>query len=376
MKKWDEILEKRWVSNAAAVCSGVILYMLLAHFGSVMDFFKNMGNTIAPIVVGIILAYLIDPIALFFENGIFRKIKKEKNRRSISVILALVAVIMLIVLFFISIIPSIVESITGIFNNADDYSQKINDIVAEINSWNMGFNLDLSSLSGYVEELLNDIIDYVSANLTNILNVSKNIGSSVLNVAIGFILCIYFLTGKKSLVDGFNRLRDAAMPAQTIRKHNDFWSRCHNILIHYIGYDLFDGFLVGFANAIIMIILKMPYVSLISVIVGVTNLLPTFGPLIGLVMGSIILLLSGPVYLLWFVIISLIIQTIDGYVLKPLLFGDAFGVPPVWTLIAIVLGGKMFGVVGIILAIPFAAVLTFLYHESFLPWLRNRRKPN
>lgn len=374
MKKWEDFFEKRWVSNVVAVCFGVILYMLLSNFNSVLTFFKNVGKTIAPIVVGAILAYLIDPVSLFFECRIFKKIKKETTRRSISVILSLIVVILLIVLFFISVIPSLVDSITGIFENTDNYTQKINDIVAKINSWNMGFNLDLSSLSIYVEELLNEVINYVSANLANILNVSRDIGSSVLNVAVGFILCIYFLTGKKSLIDGFNELREAAMPAQTIKKHNDFWTRCHNILIHYIGYDLLDGLLVGFANAIVMMILKMPYVSLISVIVGVTNLLPTFGPLIGMVMGSIILLLSGPVYMLWFIILSLILQTIDGYVLKPLLFGDAFGVMPVWTLIAIVLGGKLFGVAGIILAIPFTAVLTFLYHESFLPWLKSRKK--
>ena len=112
-----------------------------------------------------------------------------------------------------------------------------------------------------------------------------------------------------------------------------------------------------------MLIMGMPYAGVISLVVGVTNLAPTFGPIFGAVVGGIILVLVNPWYMLWFLIFTAILQTLDGYVIKPKLFGDTLGVSSLWILIAIVVGGRMFGVVGILLAIPFAAIVEFLAQD-------------
>ena len=140
---------------------------------------------------------------------------------------------------------------------------------------------------------------------------------------------------------------------------------------------MLDAIGVGVVNAIFMLVAGLPNVALISVIVGVANLLPTFGPIAGGIIGAFLLFLEDPMYALLFVIFTLILQTIDGYVVKPKLFGDSMGLPSVLTLIAIVIGGKLFGPVGVLLSIPTAAVLSILYSESLLPWLtrkKNERK--
>jgi predicted PurR-regulated permease PerM len=116
----------------------------------------------------------------------------------------------------------------------------------------------------------------------------------------------------------------------------------------------------------------MAYVPLVSVLVGVTNLLPTFGPLIGGVLGAFILLMSNPWHSVWFIVFTIFLQTLDGYYIKPKLFGDTLGVSPVWILITIIVGGKMFGIIGVLLAIPFAAIFTFIYQE----FIMNRLEKN
>lgn len=374
MKKWEKILEKRWVANLVAICGGVLLYMLLSNFDILAEKVGSVFKILSPIIIGLVIAYLIDPIAVFIEQKILRKIKNEKSRWSISVILAIICVIVLITLFIIGLVPSLRDSFYKLNSNVETYAANIESVMEKVNDWgeNLNLKLNLSTITDYIENATDNLLNYIAQNMTVILNTSQDIGTSLFNGIIGFILGIYFLFGKKSLIAGGDELRRSALREQTYKKHNDFWKRCHEIFIQYIGYSVLDGLLVGIVNAVVMLILQMPYVALTSVIVGVTNLLPTFGPIIGAVIGSFILFLNRPAYALWFLILTIILQTIDGYILKPKLFGGSLGIPAVWTLIAIIIGGKLFGVIGIFLAIPFAAVLSFLYKERFLPWLKNR----
>ena len=153
----------------------------------------------------------------------------------------------------------------------------------------------------------------------------------------------------------------------------NFMARCNNILVRYIVFSLFDGVIVGGANAIFMAICGMQYVGLVSVVCGVTNLIPSFGPVIGAVIGGFILLLVNPWHALLFLGFTAVLQTLDGYVIKPKLFGDSLGVSGLLILISIVLFGNIFGVVGILLAIPLAAIIDFTYEEGILPLLEMRR---
>lgn len=376
MKKWEEILEKRWVANLVAVCGGVLLYMLLDNFGIISEKVVAIFRMLSPIIVGLVMAYLIDPIAKFFDQKVFRMLKDESRRWGLSVIFAIFFVMILIILFIISLVPSLIDSFNLLVANLENYAANIDGIIAKINALGIPLNLKLNlvDIIEYIEDTTDDLLNYIVKNMNVILKTSQNIGVSLFNGAVGFIFGIYFLLGKKNLLAGGNELRQAAMKEQTFQKHNEFWNRCHEIFIRYIGYNLLDGMIVGVVNGIVMLILQMPYVTLISVVVGVTNLLPTFGPIIGAVIGAFILVLNRPVYALWFLILTIVLQTIDGYVLKPKMFGGSMGIPPVWTLIAIIIGGKLFGVMGIFLAIPVAAVISFLYKERFLPWLKNRKQ--
>ena len=138
--------------------------------------------------------------------------------------------------------------------------------------------------------------------------------------------------------------------------------------------SLLDALIIGSANAVFMTVTGMPYVGLISVVVGVTNLIPNFGPIVGGAIGAFILILIKPMSALGFVIFCLLLQTVDGYILKPRLFSGSLGVSGLLILSSTIVLGNMFSVLGILLSIPTAAVLSFLYHDYLLPWLKKRKE--
>ena len=131
---------------------------------------------------------------------------------------------------------------------------------------------------------------------------------------------------------------------------------------------------MGVLNAVFLLITRAPNVALISVICGITNLAPIFGPIVGGVLGAFILVLNKPWYALAFIIFTIVLQTVDGYVIKPKLFGNTLGVPSIWILISLVVGGRMFGVWGVLLAIPFAAIFDFVYKDMIYKALEKRKE--
>ena len=154
---------------------------------------------------------------------------------------------------------------------------------------------------------------------------------------------------------------------------NNFLYKSNIICSRYIVYNLIDALIVGGANAVFMTITGMQYVGLISFAVALTNLVPTFEPMVGLVIGGFVLLIVNPVHTLMFVIFTLILQLCDGYIIKPRLFGNSLGVSGLWILIGVIVGGNMFGVIGILLAVPCVAIMVLIYETYLLPGLEKRK---
>ena len=283
-------------------------------------------------------------------------------------------VLTLLTVFIGTLIPNLISSISMLMDNADTYYATIEKAVDYVNSLGFGLHIDLSAIEASVRNWLGDFVNNLSNNLSSILNTTKDIGTVLLNIVIGVILAVYILFSKKYLLNGLQRLRKAILTPKRYESNTRFWNRCHDIFTQYIGCNIIDAMIIGISNAIFMLILGMPYVPLVSFVVGVANLIPTFGPIIGGAIGALVLVLVKPSYALWFLIFTIGIQILDAYVIKPRLFSSSIGLAPVWTLIAITVGGNLFGIVGILLAIPVAAILTFIYDERFVPWLQKKSK--
>ena len=380
MKKIDKLVKNRKVIYALTalaagiLCAVAIFFIVFANSDSISGFFEGAARVLAPIIIGLVLAYIIDPFAKFFETKIFVKIKNENLRRTLSAVIALILVLALLIVFIGTLIPSLISSISMLMDNADTYYATIENAVNQINSLGFGLHIDLSAIEASVRNWLDDFVKNLSQNLSSILSATKDIGSVLLNILIGLILAVYILFSKKYLVSGLRRLRKAIFTPKQYESNTRFWNRCHDIFTQYIGCNIIDALIIGVSNAIFMLILGMPYVPLVSFVVGIANLIPTFGPIIGGAIGALVLVLVKPSYALWFLIFTVGIQILDAYVIKPRLFSSSIGLAPVWTLVAITVGGNLFGIIGILLAIPVAAILTFIYDERFVPWLERKSK--
>ncbi|MCR4903172.1 MAG: AI-2E family transporter, partial [Butyrivibrio sp.] len=349
--------------------------MLLSNIGVILGGFSAVYSFIRPVALGIVIAYIVNPMAKFFENGLFKKIKNNNTKWKLSVAATLIAIILAISLLFVALVPQLADSISTFISNLGGYVESTQQLLEEfqISHGEGMLHSEFKSLADFVGKILDGIGNTLTGNMDSVVSSSMNAGRGLFDGFIAFILAIYLLLDKKRLSNGFSRIMKLILKEKSYNNSAEFLSRCNDILIRYISFDIVDGIIVGVVNAIFMLIAGLPYSILISVIVGLTNLAPTFGPIVGCVIGALILVLVNPWYAVWFIIFTIILQTIDGYILKPRLFGESLGVSPLMILVSIVLGGRLFGVVGILLAIPFAAIFDFVWKDFILKKLEERK---
>ena len=363
MKFNKDMLGKNWIPYTVATCSAVVVYLLLSHIGNIWHGITVVFGFISPVFGGIILAYLIDALVVFFEKKVFKKISSDKRRRLVSLVVAMLLLLAFLVTLALTLIPQVFESVRVLVNNLGGYVRSLQDTFDQPVLTFGKFRLDISTLIQYGEGMLERLALTLRENIGRVLDASVNIGKGFFNGVICVILAIYFLMSKEQLLEVIKKAMWQHMDEQKFRRLSLVGRQCNRILISYIACDLFDGLIVGVANFIFMTVFGMPYGVLVSVFVGLTNLLPTFGPIIGGAIGAFILLLANPGHMVWFLVFTVILQTIDGYIIKPHLFGDSLGVPPLWVLVSVIVGGRIFGVWGIMLAIPFAAITDFVFRD-------------
>lgn len=375
MDRIKEYISQHWGVYSLTAIVGVVTFLALSHLGDIFSWIKWGINLMSPIFIGIIIAYLVDLIVVFFERKVFKKMKNARAKNIISVVISIVIVLAVITSFCWFVLPELISGVTRFISDAKNYTHIIEENLIKLDEYAKRYGIDLGA-SNWTESAYTGIGTWISvftASLSATLNTVMSVGAVLLNVLVGAILAVYFLIGKRRIFMGVAKFRHSYLTDAQYRKHSLFLRRCLDIFSKYISYTILDAIGVGIVNAVFMLIAGMPNVALVSVVVGVTNLLPTFGPIAGGIIGAFLLFIEDPMYAVVFVIFTLVLQTIDGYVVKPKLFGDSMGLPSVLTLIAIVMGGKLFGPVGILLAIPSAAVLSILYSESLLPWLERRK---
>ena len=376
MGRIKKALSNRWGAYTIAAIAGVVAYMILNNLPAVSAWLSSAMSVISPIIIGAIIAYLIDLLVVFFDTKAFKKIQQPKFRYALSVVVSITVVLLALGLFFWLVLPEMINSITHFMNNTQNYATNIEDKLKDLDKFaeNYGIHLNTTNWTANLKEQAEVMISDVSHNLNMAMDILRGVWNVALNIFIGLILSVYFIAGKKRLFRGIDKLRRAMLTDEQYKKHTDFLKRSNAIFSKYISFTILEAIGVGIANAIFMLIAGLPNVVLISVLVGFTNILPTFGPIVGCIMGSFVLVLEDPMYAVAFIIFTCILQTIDGYVVKPHLFGDSLGIPAVISLISIIIGGKLFGPIGILISIPFTAVMAILYHESLLPYLEKRKK--
>lgn len=372
--KFRKALDQPWAAMTFAACAGVVLFVLLSHLGLIGKGLVKLYGFVEPVFIGLVIAYVTDPLVVFYEEHVFRKVGRKNIRRGLSVAATYLSIVVFIALILVSLIPQLISSVRLFISNLDSYSSAFNVLMKDLTDWAASHNVDISKYTSVGSDIVGLITSSLPQSVDGILNKTITYGKNVFDAVIAIIIAIYFLMDKTRLLRGGHRLWRAIVSEGSYRRSSNFLVRCNEIMIRFIVFDLLDGLIIGCANAAFMLVAGYPYLPLISIVVGVTNLAPTFGPIVGAVIGAGILLLVNPWYALVFLIFTIALQTVDGYVIKPKLFGNTLGVPSIGILIAIIVFGRMFGAVGVLLSIPVAAILDYIYKDGILPKLESRKE--
>ena len=362
--KLDKLKQKKWYAGAVVACIGVAFYVLLTHLGTVLGALGTFLGYFKAVIVAFVIAYILNPPVKFFYYLVFRKIKSPKTRWSVSVIAAVLTALLLLVLLIGMLIPQLVDSVTTFSSNFDRYAMSLQEMVT---GGPLGNFVDAEQLDTLLDNSLGSISGFVSTNAEKLLSIAADSGKQILSTLISIIIAVYVLLEKKTVSAGIWRLVRALFSIETTENIMDFVLRCDVILVSFISQSLIDALIIGAANAIFMLVCRLPYIGLVSVVVAVTNLVPNFGPIIGAIIGGFILLLVNPTGALIFLAFCVVLQFCDAYIIKPKLFSNSLGVSGLLILVSTIVLGNMFGILGILLAIPVAAILSFLYRDYFLP---------
>ena len=369
MRKFND---KPWYPLAIAISIGVVLFVVLTNLRPILFSLGNLVKFFMPVIMAVVIAYIVNPLTKLYERIFYGKSEERKKRHPLSNILAFVTFILLLVLILFMLIPQLFSSIVFLADHLDEYLAAARELLK-----NLGFAGKIEGLEEILNSsgaLLKKVLEMLSNNMDSIISGTASVGKSLFNWVIAFILSIYVIGEKENLRNGMKRLSAALIPNARYEKFSDFIRKCDVILEQYVTHNFLDSLIVGIANAIFMLICRMPYVGLVTVVVALTNLIPTFGPIIGWVIGAFLLILIKPWYALAFTLFTFALQSADAYVIKPKLFGDTLGVSGLLILIGIIVGGRMFGVGGILLAIPAVAILDMMYKDFFITKLEARKK--
>lgn len=375
--RFSKTEKNRWSGLTISLCIVVAFYMLLANLGNLKGFFNSFFTITSTVIIGAVIAYTVNPLAVLMNKRIEKLFKKHKNYSwIISASVSLILVLCLIVGLLALISPMLIDNIKNFARGLSGYMNSLKELVtaSELND-------DLkSSITGFIDDqsdLTKLVSKFVLGNditAAGVLSFSAGTVSAAFNFLIGIILAFYFLIGKKKLLDLLTEFFNLVVPTKHYENFSNVMNRLNSIFSRFIVCELIDALIVGVINAVFMFAMKMPYAVFCSVIVALCNLAPTFGPFVGAFIGAVILLLAEPQFVIPFLIFTLALQLIDGYVIKPRLFGSALKVPAFLVLVFIVVGGKIWGVPGVLLAIPLAAILSYIYRQIFVPWLSARKK--
>ncbi|MBR2821594.1 MAG: AI-2E family transporter [Clostridiales bacterium] len=375
--RFSKTEKNRWSGLTISLCIVVAFYMLLANLGNLKGFFNSFFTITSTVIIGAVIAYTVNPLAVLMNKRIEKLFKKHKNYSwIISASVSLILVLCLIVGLLALISPMLIDNIKNFARGLSGYMNSLKELVTDSE-----LNDDLkNSITGFIDDqsdLTKLVSKFVLGNditAAGVLSFSAGTVSAAFNFLIGIILAFYFLIGKKKLLDLLTEFFNLVVPTKHYENFSNVMNRLNSIFSRFIVCELIDALIVGVINAVFMFAMKMPYAVFCSVIVALCNLAPTFGPFVGAFIGAVILLLAEPQFVIPFLIFTLALQLIDGYVIKPRLFGSALKVPAFLVLVFIVVGGKIWGVPGVLLAIPLAAILSYIYRQIFVPWLSARKK--
>ncbi len=357
---------------ALVIAANVLLIVAILKFDAIASVFGTLMRVLSPVIWGLIIAFLMNPIMVNTEK-LFKK-KKEgssgKLMRAFSVTIASLVFLGIVVGLLVIVVPELVESIKNLFNNMGDLRNKLENWIKNTFS---NYPSLVETATEKIDAFTKDasvIFEKIQPMMDDLVSGAWDVLSFIKDFVLGFIVSIYMLCNKETLLAQIKKTIVSITKKSTCAKIMNISSQANKVFSGFITGKIIDSIIIGLLCFIGLTLMGMPYNIMIAVIVGVTNIIPFFGPIIGAVPSTLLMLIVDPKKAILLFIFILILQQFDGNILGPKILGDSTGLPGFWVLVSLIICGGLFGFAGMVLAVPMFALL-YSFTRS---WVENKLK--
>ncbi len=359
---------------------GIATVFFFLYFDGVTAFIRKLLDICAPIVYGALIAYLLNPLLRIFEQKILRKQSGNEKlsrttKRVLSVTMTMLAFFILIALFVWMILPQLTASVKDLGEKFPSYLQSVEDLAHSIAEGGGALADAIESLLTTLNNFIDNSYNLLKEYLPQLTETLQSVALGALDVILGIVFAIYFLFSKEHIAAQFKKILRAVFKEKTYAEILRILNLTNNTFGKYFTGAILDSALVGFICFVIMSLLRMPYAPLISVVIGITNVIPFFGPFIGAIPSAVILFVANPIFAVYFGIMILVLQQIDGNIIAPRIHSASTGLDPVWVIISITVMSGFFGFVGMLIGVPLFSVLYTLLKEQVEKRLDKKHLP-
>ncbi len=369
-----ELNKKNMKGLMLLIVFALVIHAIVQNPDVITNVFSWIYTVISPIVVGAVIAFVLNILLRFFDNRVFARLSNSnkkfvvKLKRPLSLIAALLVAICAIVLIVNVIFPQIGETLRMIGDAIIPFGTRVLEWVEELMiSWDISVE-QLREIELNWEKIQQTLVDWVKSGSMSAVNIATSLSTSIFgmlfNFILAFIIAIYFLLQKEQIISALNMCAKAYMKENKYNYVVKVAKLSNKSLSSFVTGQLLEAVILGTLCFFGMLIFRFPYASVVSVLVGVTALIPMFGAWIGGGISAILILMVDPMKALLFLLFIVILQQLEGNLIYPRVVGQSMGLPGLLVLLAVVIGGNLFGVVGILISVPLCSVVYTLIKES------------
>ncbi|MEE0858089.1 MAG: AI-2E family transporter [Acutalibacteraceae bacterium] len=368
--------KKKFKQLLALIAFGVFCMFVMNNLVYVWNMIGTFLSVSMPFIIGFCIAFLINKPYMFFAEKAFKKMEKskfavvKKARKPVSLLLAYLLVLGIITFLICIIIPQLITSFNTLADNFYNYAESFKQWLVTVSKEYLNIELtednDLFTMvNNLVKIITGGELKEIVTNMANalgpdIFNTALQFTTNLYNIIIGLVASIYFLGCKDKLLYQTKKLAVAVLPEKVLPKTFEVAELSNKMFGRYVYGRIIDSLIIGMLCFIGMSIFHFDYALLISVVVGITNVIPVFGPFIGAIPSILILLIVNPLEAVWFTVFIFVLQQLDGNLIGPKVVGDSIGISGFWIMVSVIVGGGLFGVVGMFIAVPVFAIIYVL----------------
>lgn len=373
-------LNKRSVKRILLIITFTVLLIWgVYNHKQLGEILLGIYSLISPFVIGLCIAYLVNVLLRPVENLWMKLLNKrkgkwpEKLKRPLCLLLTILLVIGIILAIVLIIMPELRDSVASLIDMIPSYAEEVQRWWVSLSTFLDKYNVDLPEFDFKPDKLIDILKDGGTVLFNTTASVAGSIVTAVMNFVIAFAFSIYVLAQKETLKRQSMKVLNAVMNPEKLDKLLNLLRLANKTFTNFITGQLTEAVIIGALCFIGMTIFRMPYAPAISVLVGFTALIPVFGAFIGTAVGAFLILLVKPIQAVWFVIFIIVLQQFEGNLIYPKVVGKSVGLPGIWVLVAVTVGGNAMGVMGMLISVPLCSVLYAVSREAVNNKLKMKR---